>query len=79
MPPGTMEQMHFHSAAQQLFFILAGTASFEMNGSEVSVASRESFYVPAGAVHKISNRSDRDLEFLVISEPPSHGDRENVE
>ncbi|MDO9374057.1 MAG: cupin domain-containing protein [Ferruginibacter sp.] len=78
MPPGTFEQIHFHATAQQLFFILEGTATFELNGSEVVVGPRESIHIPPGDVHKISNNSTCDLEFLVISEPPSHGDRQNV-
>lgn len=78
MPPGSLEQMHFHAAAQQFFYILAGTATFILEGKELIITARESLYIPAGVVHNISNRSRLDLEFLVVSEPPSHGDRENV-
>jgi quercetin dioxygenase-like cupin family protein len=32
MPPGTCEVRHFHRVAYQLFFILAGVATLEING-----------------------------------------------
>lgn len=38
----------------------------------------EGFHVPAGVEHTLSNEHEIDLEFLVISTPPSHGDRVNA-
>jgi mannose-6-phosphate isomerase-like protein (cupin superfamily) len=34
--------------------------------------------VAPGAAHQALNRSSADVEFLVISQPPSHGDREEA-
>lgn len=31
MPANTEESLHFHKLSQQFFFILKGTATFEMN------------------------------------------------
>jgi quercetin dioxygenase-like cupin family protein len=78
MPPGTSECKHYHNFSQQLFFILAGTATFEIEGEVFVVSSKESIHVPKGAKHFIANRGDQELEFLVISEPKSHGDRINL-
>ena len=78
MPAGTMEQLHYHSNARQLFYILAGEATFKLYGSEIIVNVGESFYVSPGAVHNIRNCSAGDLEFLVISQPPAQDDRQNV-
>ena len=75
MPPATSEMMHVHLKAQQLFFIISGTAVFETKGVMHTIHSNESFHIPAGEKHKISNRSNEDLHFLVISEPKAHGDR----
>lgn len=77
MSPGTEEQLHYHAKAQQVFFVLKGTASFEINGVNYLVQPHESIHVPPGIKHKIANNSFEDLEFLVISEPPSHTDRIN--
>ena len=37
MPPGTAEQQHYHERAQQFFFVLAGTATFEVAGQQVQL------------------------------------------
>jgi mannose-6-phosphate isomerase-like protein (cupin superfamily) len=75
MPPGTNEVRHFHQMSQQFFFILSGEASMEINREIVTLRSGEGLYVPRETPHQIQNVSDRPVEFLVISQPPSHGDR----
>ncbi|HWK56195.1 MAG TPA: cupin domain-containing protein [Parapedobacter sp.] len=78
MPPGTEETLHFHTNAQQFFFILNGTATFEKNGAYVDVGERQGFYIQPGEHHRIFNKTDHDLEFIVISQPMAHGDRTSV-
>jgi len=75
MPPGTTEKLHYHTKAQQLFFILSGTATFEINGQYHIVAANESIHVPVKSLHCIANQHNASLDFIVISEPQSHGDR----
>ncbi len=78
MPPGTSEQLHFHGHAQQVFYILSGIATFEVEGETKTVKSNQSIHIPAKTRHSILNDGDVDLHFLVISEPKSHGDRVNL-
>jgi mannose-6-phosphate isomerase-like protein (cupin superfamily) len=78
MPPGTGEQQHFHKHAQQLFYILSGTASFEIEGVVETVVANQSVHIAPKTKHRIMNNGDVDLHFLVISEPKSHGDRVNI-
>lgn len=78
MPPNTFEVAHRHNKAQQFFFVLSGELTLESNGVRVTVRAREGVQVPPRAVHQALNVSTAPVEFLVISEPPSHGDRENV-
>ncbi len=75
MPPGTSEVRHLHQKSQQFFFILSGEASIEMNGEIVTLRSGDGIYVPHETPHQLKNDSGRPVEFLVISQPPSHGDR----
>ena len=79
MPPGTAEQRHWHERAQQVFFILAGGATFVVEGETVQLGPQESLHVPPGTPHRIANHGPADLHFLVISEPKAHGDRVNGE
>jgi mannose-6-phosphate isomerase-like protein (cupin superfamily) len=75
MPPGTSEQLHYHERAQQVFYILSGTATFEVEGETVIVEHNQSLHIPVGKKHRIFNKTDADLHFLVVSEPKSQGDR----
>jgi mannose-6-phosphate isomerase-like protein (cupin superfamily) len=75
MPPGTSEVRHFHIIARQFFFVLSGTATLEVDGTDTVLHAHEGLEVAPGTPHQMFNRSDRDLEFLVVSQPPSHSDR----
>ncbi|HEY4327460.1 MAG TPA: cupin domain-containing protein [Mucilaginibacter sp.] len=78
MPPGTGEQLHFHENAQQLFYILTGTATFEIEDEIKTIGENQSIHIPKNTKHRIFNNSNADLHFLVISQPKSHGDRVNI-
>src|SRR5208282_4640083 len=75
MPPGTSEVRHFHRKANQFFYVLRGTLSIEISGNEIVLGPGQGVHVTAGEIHQIPNRATSDAEFLVISNPPSHGDR----
>lgn len=75
MPPHTSEGLHFHNRAQQFFFILKGTAIFEIEGEIFEVNTNSGLHVLPHQKHRIFNHTDLLLEFLVISEPKAHGDR----
>lgn len=79
MPAQTSEQLHFHTHSQQLFYVLSGTATFEIEGTAVTVQAGESLHVEKGSKHLIKNQSEEVLEFLVVSEPKSHGDRTTLD
>jgi mannose-6-phosphate isomerase-like protein (cupin superfamily) len=75
MPPGSSEARHFHTASRQFFYMLSGTAILEVEGVEASVSAGEGIEIAPGSRHRIFNRSEGPLEFLVVSQPHSHGDR----
>jgi mannose-6-phosphate isomerase-like protein (cupin superfamily) len=75
LPAGTSEVLHYHEHAQQFFFILSGEAVMEVNGRNIRLASREGLRILPGVPHRISNKSTEPVQFLVISQPASHGDR----
>ena len=78
MPAGTFENLHYHNRSQQLFYILSGIATFEIEDQITVVKAHESVHIPAQTKHRICNNKKDDLKFLVISEPKSHGDRYEV-
>lgn len=75
MPPGTREARHRHAHARQFFYVLAGTLTMEVEGTRHRLAAGSGIELPPGTAHQASNESDADVEFLVVSTPPSHGDR----
>jgi mannose-6-phosphate isomerase-like protein (cupin superfamily) len=75
MPPGTSEVRHYHRRADQFFYVLHGVLSFCLATKEVELRAGQGLHVTAGEIHQVRNRSASDVAFLVVSNPPSHGDR----
>lgn len=79
MPPFTTEQKHYHEYAQQFFFIIKGTAVFEIENEIVFVKQNEGIQILPMQKHKISNPENGDLEFILSSQPSTINDRINCE
>jgi mannose-6-phosphate isomerase-like protein (cupin superfamily) len=75
MPSATAEQRHLHQHATQFFYVLAGELTIELDGEEHRLTPFTGLTVPTQTPHQIFNRGSEDARFLVISHPPSHGDR----
>ena len=75
MPPGASEVRHHHVHARQFFYALQGELTLEVEGKEYALGAGEGLEVCPGQRHQAINRSASDARMLVISQPPSHGDR----
>lgn len=75
MPPGTREARHYHRASWQFFYVLAGTLTLEAGGVLHRLTAQQGLEIAPGAPHQARNESADAVEFLVISQPPSRGDR----
>jgi mannose-6-phosphate isomerase-like protein (cupin superfamily) len=75
MPPSTSEIRHRHQKAQQFFFMLSGEAVMDVEGRPIPLSIGHGLRIPPGIRHQIRNDSTSPARFLVISQPPSHGDR----
>ncbi len=75
VPPGAREVRHYHLHAWQFFFVLAGEAVLEVDGQRYVLTDQMGLEVPPGTPHQMVNESSGDVHFLVITRPPSHGDR----
>lgn len=78
MPPGRAETRHVHQRSQQFFFLLSGQVTLEVDGEAFRLRKQQGCYVAAGLPHSLRNEGRGAAEFLVISVPPSHGDRRPV-
>ncbi|PQJ78608.1 cupin domain-containing protein [Polaribacter porphyrae] len=77
MPAYTSEQKHYHNFSEQYFYILNGTATFEIENKILQVNKGEGLHIYPQVIHQIKNETATNLEFLVISQPTTNGDREN--
>ena len=75
IPPGRSEVRHYHVVSRQFFFVLAGTLTVEIRGRVHVLRLHEGLEIPPGQPHRVFNDTPSDVSFLVISQPPSHGDR----
>ena len=79
MPPHTAERRHFHQKADQFFYVLSGEAQMEIEAEIFTLTARSGIFIERGRPHRISNKSEQDVTFLVISRPTTRGDRQELE
>jgi mannose-6-phosphate isomerase-like protein (cupin superfamily) len=79
MPSGTREKLHFHTNAQQFFFILKGSATFYLDNEKRIVTEQKGLLVQPKTKHFIANETNEQLDFLVISQPTTNNDRTTIE
>ena len=75
MPPGAREVRHRHAHARQFFYVLSGTLTMEVEGVRHRLDGGAGIELPPGTAHQAMNETNAVAEFLVVSTPPSHGDR----
>lgn len=75
MPPGASEARHRHVRARQVFYVLRGELTMEVDGRLERLRAGDALEVAPGTPHTAVNRSDADVEFLVVSAPTTRGDR----
>ena len=75
MPPGAAEIRHYHVHAQQFFYVLDGEILVEVDGEKTLVPAGNGIRILPGMRHQVRNPTSSAVRFLVISQPPSHGDR----
>lgn len=78
VPPGKCETKHLHRQAHQFFYILSGHAVMVVGDTQIPLKSFQGIEIPPGVPHQFRNDSDKEVTFLVVSAPKSHGDREDV-
>lgn len=79
MPAGTSEIRHYHNRSKQFFFILSGIMTIEVEGIEYSIKEHEGIEVLPTVPHQVFNKSEDEIEFLVISQPNTRNDKVIVE
>ena len=79
VPAGKAEGKHYHNVSRQFFYILSGTGIMQIDDKTITLHKGEGIEIQPNTLHQFRNDSDKDVSFLVISVPKSHGDRVNIE
>ena len=75
MPPAAKETPHYHTRSRQFFYVLHGELTMEIEHHDFLLQQGEGIEIAPGQRHQAMNRSQTALRLLVVSQPPSHGDR----
>lgn len=62
--------LHYHTQADEFFYILNGQGSFLIEGKDIPIGPGDVVFVPAGQDHGISISAERPLEMLVFLDRP---------
>jgi mannose-6-phosphate isomerase-like protein (cupin superfamily) len=79
MPPGTREKQHIHNRSRQFFYVLRGELTLVVGEEILIVQPGEGLEIGPRVAHQARNNSRNDVDFIVISCPPSHDDRTDVD
>jgi len=75
LPPGAATTRHLHRRAEEIYFLLEGAGTMEVDGAEAAVGPGDAILIPPGAWHQIRCTSAGPLRFLCMCAPPySHED-----
>jgi len=61
---------HVHENAENVYYILKGTGSVELDGTRHLVSEHSVIFIPPGVKHAIFNTGFEDLIFIVAASPP---------
>jgi mannose-6-phosphate isomerase-like protein (cupin superfamily) len=70
IPVGGATQAHYHVAAEELYFLVAGTGRMRLGEEERDVAAGDCIVIAPGAPHKIWNTGAEPLVLLCCCAPP---------
>jgi mannose-6-phosphate isomerase-like protein (cupin superfamily) len=78
MPPGAEEVLHYHKKVRQFFYILEGQAVFEVDAVILIVRKGDGLCIEENSQHRIMNKEEKPLEFIIYSQPSTKDDRYDI-
>ncbi len=69
LPVGASTTAHFHPATEEIYYILQGSGSMQIEEETKAVGPGDAIAIPPGAMHQITNTSDVELRFLCCCAP----------
>jgi mannose-6-phosphate isomerase-like protein (cupin superfamily) len=69
IPQGKSAFRHYHPESEESYYVIQGTAWMEIDDEVRTLSPGDAVLIPARSVHKISNRNEEDLIFIVVCVP----------
>ncbi len=76
LPPGTEWFNHFHHVQDELYFVHAGTAGFDVDGDAFELGPGGAVHVESATPRRFWNAGDADLVLLVIGAKDGYVERD---
>jgi mannose-6-phosphate isomerase-like protein (cupin superfamily) len=62
-------ERHAHKVQEQIYHVLEGEGSMEIDGKKTIVRRHDVIFIPPGVSHSITNNGLTDLTFIVVTTP----------
>jgi mannose-6-phosphate isomerase-like protein (cupin superfamily) len=69
LPQGGSTMAHRHLKTEEIYYILEGRGSMQVNEEIKSVGQGDAIAIPPGSLHKIANTGTNTLKFLCCCAP----------
>ena len=67
--PMAYVERHAHKVQEQIYHVLEGEGSMEIDGRRQIVRRHDVIFIPPGVSHSITNNGLTDLTFIVVTTP----------
>jgi len=67
--PMAYVETHSHKVQEQIYHVLEGEGSMEIEGKKTIVRKHDVIFIPPGVSHSIRNEGLGDLTFIVVTTP----------
>jgi mannose-6-phosphate isomerase-like protein (cupin superfamily) len=66
LPPGKSFRLHYHEDMDEIFILTSGRAVMIVNDEEMEMEKGDTVVVPMESNHKMWNKTETDVEYIVI-------------
>ncbi len=70
VPSGSSIGMHRHEQTEEIYYIVSGRATMDLNEQHLQVSAGDLITTPLGASHGLANYSRQDMAFFVVEVYP---------
>jgi len=73
LAPGQSTQRHYHAVSEEIYLIVAGSGTMELDGDEQTVSADDAVLIPAGSWHTLTGGPE-GVRLLCCCVPPYRDD-----